>query len=100
LQTSACSECIGIEGALGSVNAFKCGDVFALGLRDGVLATDLSFAVNHDGATAALTRGGAAVFGGRDVQFISQSCKEMGVLDRDGDISSVDLEGDAGSGRG
>jgi hypothetical protein len=31
----------------------------------------LSLAVDHDGATATLTRGGAAVFGGRNVQFIS-----------------------------
>jgi hypothetical protein len=81
LQTSACSECIGVQGALGFVNAFKCGDVFAFSLCDGVLAADLGLAVNHDGATAALTRGGATIFGGRDVQLVSQSCKEMGVLD-------------------
>jgi hypothetical protein len=92
LQSSACSECIGIKSALGFVDAFKRGDVFPFCLCDGVLAADLSLAVDHDGATAALTRGGATVFGGCDVQLVSQSCKEMGVLDRDGDISTVDLE--------
>jgi hypothetical protein len=100
LQASARSKCIGVKGALGFIHAFKRGDVFALGLRDGVLAADLSLAVNHDGATAALSGGGATVFRGCDVQFVSQSCKEMWMLDRDGDISSIDLEGDAGSGMG
>jgi hypothetical protein len=81
LQASTCSECIGVQSALGLIDSFESGDVFALGLGDGVLAADLCLAVNHDGATAALTRGGATIFGGRDVQLVSQSCKEMGVLD-------------------
>jgi len=52
----------------------------------------LSLAINHDGAAATLARRGAAVLWRCDVQLLTKSGEEMGVVHGDGDVSTIDLE--------
>jgi hypothetical protein len=71
LQTTACSERVRKRLALRFLDAFQCGDGTTFGFCNGVLARNLSLAVNHDGAATTLTGGGASVFGRCDVEFVS-----------------------------
>ena len=67
LQATACGERIRKRLAFRFIDALQSGDFAPFGFGNGVLARDLGFAVNDDGAAATLASGGAPILGRRDV---------------------------------